>query len=554
MPWNVTNFDSTGKIKDARVGGSQAWAYPGIPYPTDNVPGAIMPTVPSGADTASFPYDPCTLAAPSHPANWPSAEQANYYYVDKYHGSATDTANSYGYPNQPRLSIPSGAYQSSALYVEIHGNNGGYTASSPDYDFGNITMSIAGASTIPVFWQGVDHPWVGSWINVEGSNIIIDQIHFQNNDGSPLIAHYDISGQYITIRNSEIRGTGGAITGGTGQIITLNGSEAAPCKFVVIYRCDIHDGGEWNVEHNKDIHALRPAYWNRYIWFIENEVYHVQGDCCQTGNSSNGSSDPAQRSHYIYLGGNHLYEAFENALDNKNSFHVILSSNEINDFGQGIGPGTAVIASNNDEGTYTGYHWQINNEIYNVTGGGIRHSGDQVGEKTYSVGNWLHDCDDAIQLADHSGVRDNDEWVIHNTITDCGDESLAFNRGNGTNLYIRANITYDSPGAHIEDNNDFTNSTLTYHMSYNSDESATNVNEADYDTANNNDIDTNPVFTAPGSGDFTLQAGSPAVDAMATRDAIFADFEALYGISIAEDINGNPIPATNADLGAYQRT
>lgn len=552
MPWNTTLFDASGKIKDASAG--QAWSYPGIPYATENVPSAIMPTVPTGANLASFPYDPCTLLPPAHPGNWPSAEQTDYYYIDKYHGSSTDTANSFGYPDKPRATIPSGASGSSAAYVEIHGNNGGYLDSSPDYDIGVVTLSMVGSSSQPIFWKGIDVPWLGQGFDVTGQHIILDGISLQNNDSDPLTPHISVDAgtEYFTYRNGEVRGTGGGITSGQGQLITIGGSSGSIVKFVMFYNNIIRDGGEWDVQHNKDIHAIRPLYWNRYIWIIDNTIFHVQGDLIQIGNSSNGSSDEAQRSHYIYIAGNEMYEAFENALDCKTSYHVIFSSNDVHDFGT-FGPGTAIIASNNNEGELTAYHWIINNEVQEAIGGGIRHSGDRTGQKTYSIGNWVHDCDEGIRIGNHSIVGDNDEWIIHNTVTDCSDIAMTMGPTNGDELYIRGNITYDAPNDHIEDNNGFTTSTLTHHISYNSDVSATGVNEADYDTANNNDIDVDPVFTNPGVKDFTLQSGSPAVDAMTTRDAIFDDFQTLYGVSIATDIAGNPIPATNADIGAYQR-
>jgi len=529
-----------------------AWSYPGIPYPTENVPSAMMPTIPTGADLAAFPYDPCTLQPPVAPSGWPSSEVANYYYVDRFHGSATDSSNLYGYPDRPRSSIPSGASGSSAVYVEIHGNNSTFSPTSPDYDIGTTGMSMVGTPAQPVFWQGVDAPWLGDVFETTGQHIIIDSIHMQST-GSPLIPHISVDAgtKYFTFRNGTLRGTGGAITGGTGQIVTIGGSSGNPTEFIVIYNSDVFGGGDWENEHDKDIHGLRPLYYNRYNWFINNRIYHLQGDCCQTGNSSNSSTDPAQRSHYIYMAGNELYETFENALDNKNSYHVIFSSNEVYGFGV-HGPGTAVIASNNDEGALTGYHWIINNEIYGSTGGAIRYSGDQTGEKTYAVGNWIHDVDGGLRFSDHSGVRNNDEWAVHNTITNCTGGAMESNRGDGQNLYISANITYDPGGAHIE-TQDFVVSTLSYHMSYNSNSSATGVSESNFDTAIGNQIDVDPVFTAPGSDNFSLQTGSPAIGAIPIRDPLFDVFESMYGVSIATDIAGVAIPTTNVTIGAYQR-
>ena len=62
-----------------------------------------------------------------------------------------------------------------------------------------------------------------------------------------------------------------------------------------------------------------------------------------------------------------------------------------------------------------------------------------------------------------------------------------------------------------------------------------------------------PLFTNAAGDDFTLQAGSPALSIVASEAAIYATFESTYGLDIRFDINGNAVPATNADAGAYQR-
>ena len=61
-------------------------------------------------------------------------------------------------------------------------------------------------------------------------------------------------------------------------------------------------------------------------------------------------------------------------------------------------------------------------------------------------------------------------------------------------------------------------------------------------------------MTLPGSADFTLGAGSPALNEGVTSP-IYADFLARYGESIAIDIAGVIRPQGVAyDLGANERT
>ena len=78
---------------------------------------------PTGIPAPPFGIDE---SRPPHPDDWPSSEVPGYYYVDNTHLSATDTDNEYGYPDQPRQTLPTdiGVWPA-GTYVEVHG--GPYT-------------------------------------------------------------------------------------------------------------------------------------------------------------------------------------------------------------------------------------------------------------------------------------------------------------------------------------------------------------------------------------------------------------------------------------------
>ena len=495
----------------------QIRSYPGVPEPTGLVPSAIMPTVPTGADRQAFPYDPRSVAA-TLPEPWPSEAAAGAYYIDRHDPSATDFNNAFGYPDKPRATIPASARGPGTSYVEIHGSNKPYKQQSPEYLLGKNTISNAGRAEAPTVWQCIDGAWIGAKITIVGQHVVVDGCNFQNEDGNPSIPHVSVGpgAKFVTLRNSTFRGQGTPIKGGTGQIINIAGQPDREVEFVMIFNNVISGGGDWTRDHKKDIHAVRPLYWARYIWVLENDLSHVQGDLVQTGNSSNRSKDPAQRSHYIYIAGNHMHDAFENALDNKNSYHVILSSNNIHGFGNAR-TGTAVILSNNDEGRYTGYHWAIRNEIYDATGGAIRFSGDQDGQKTFAVGNYIHDVDDGIRFGGHSGYAENDEWAVGNLIKDCSNRAIAFPRGAGENLTIRRNVTIDCP-LHVAGEQNFRHSEISYNLFLNSNGSRARVGLRDFDTQVEN------------STDGTVADIRIILNA---DDGVYSVFESLYGFSIS---------------------
>lgn len=545
--------------------------YVGVPEPTDPVPSAIMPTLPTSADNNTHEwintYDPRTEPAPSHATiapNWPSAEQANVYYIDAFHGSATDTNNTYGYPDQPRATIPAGAYGSSAIYVEIHGNNNAWPGigGSPDYDLNSIVSTgMTGTSSQPLFWKGVDSPWLGWEIELNAAtHVIFDDIHLMGSPGNQPQGRLRIfpGCSYVTFRNGTVRGDGvGASSGIRTQVVDISGTSTDINQFILVYNNLIGYGGDYTQEFNRDVHGVRPLYYNRHVWILDNEIRNLQGDCIQIGNSANTDPNEAQRTHYCYFAGNTCHKTWENIIDCKTSYHFIASENEMYDCPDAV----LCILTNNDEGALTGYHWLINNVMRDAPFGCVRMSGDQAGQMTYVIGNLMRDSAYGIRFADHSGTDDNDEWALHNTIVNCATPMNIGSSGSsgGDNLVISGNITYDDTGTHMTDGGNngaqgYTGTTaLNYHVSYNTDLSATNLPTTEFDSTTGLQEDQDPLFTNVATDDYTLQAGSPAIDLVATLDPAFDAFFDLYGISIKKDIAGNTIPDTNADAGAYQR-
>lgn len=540
---------------------SEAFDYRkwGIPYPTDPVPSAIMPTLPTGADFTNHEwintYDPCTIPNPDHAdiaPNWPSAEQPDCYYIDQFNGG-TDTDNDYGYPNKPRASIPSAAFGASSLYLEIHGNNANWSDGNPQYSI-DPTITMSGTSVTPKFIVGVDGPWLARDWDVSGQHLIFDGLKLQERAAGNQFARFTVidGGEYICFRNGELRGSG---TSDGGQCFGMDGSSTQPVNFVVLYNSEIHQiGAPPPTATSQDAHCWRPTYWCRYLWCIDNIIHDAEGDGVQVGNSAN-TNPVAASAHYVYIGGNDFYSFRENCIDLKNSYHVVSAKNELHDtdFNDGSND-TGVIVSNNSEGTNTRYHWYIANEAYSCAPA-FRFSGNQTGERDYLICNWIHDCDSGISFGEFGGLDDVDEYVVHNTITNCSGGMLTEGFGAPAEIEVSGNISYDCGATHIEapTNNGATVSTLEYQLTYNSDTSNAEDNAASFDTATGNQENTNPVFTNPGSDDFTLQAGSPAIGAVTTRSSVFTEFQNLYGIDIAYDYAGNAIPATNADAGAWQR-
>ena len=184
-----------------------------------------MLTVATGATSAWVP--PLGIPKPefgideqasSRPAAWPGAPSVGSYYIDNTHPQASDDANPYGYPDKPRLTIPSAILLTANSLVEIHG--GPYLATPAAYAW-QIKSSATAPPTAeaPAFVRGFDGVvWgvspeaiaakVAARIECGGGQgqglayAIIENIHFQRIP----VAIIGYTSHHSCIRNCEANG------------------------------------------------------------------------------------------------------------------------------------------------------------------------------------------------------------------------------------------------------------------------------------------------------------------------------------------------------------
>jgi len=330
--------------------------------------------------------------------------------------------------------------------------------------------------------------------------------------------------------------------------------------------------GQWNQQdsNGKDHHAIQFTKYIYYVWIINNQIYHNEGDSIQTNTSGSNGSIYASRPHYHYIAGNHMYENYENAIDNKNGYHIIASENRIHGFYNSFKTAnqTAFILANDDEGWLSGYEWAIFNEIYD-SGKGIKSAPTAAltvhdpnaavpiqtsGQKTFMLGNLIYDVGTGIVLdgrgRDPAGAMTRtwyeEQIVINNTIV-ASSKGIEQARANSAStesgtIHIEGNIIYNTGSNSeigLEDSSSQTNKVL-YNVAYRSGGSA-DISISKLDVNTGNVLNSDPLFIDAASNNHNIQFASPARDITGSGNSPnpYILFNQMYGIDISTDIDGN---------------
>jgi hypothetical protein len=507
-------------------------------------------------------YDALDVTEPADHANWPGAEATGHYYVcpDGVGGTSTDTSNTYGYPNLPRETIPASVTLATAGgKLVLAGTCAGFTNWN-DTDGDEITIAGDGNATnqnwIVGRCSGACTAMTRPALVDPSFTLNGDYTVFQDVDvtGYDVDAHADDGviehgGSFQTVKHVDFGGDGA--DHGTGP------RALAPAADTVYYDLTLHDFGDWQGVAENDYHGVKPASStaSTRIWLLEVSGTHISGDTIQIGTANNNlGTGPS----FVYIGGGFSTENGENAIDIKTSDDVIISGHVCSEMDMGTGSGGNTCYSVHNAARRT---WVLFNTSFGQNDG-IAVSFD-AGNPTqgFIIGNKLYGHSGrAILIRDATGTA----WrVVNNTL---------YNNANhieiSTNDFaaVRGNLfgARSTPGSDwdIETLNSagFDASTFDYDCfdDYRVSRGSTNTSFATlngtYAEELNGIENCTPAFTDAGAADFSLQAGSSAVNA-GTEDEAYDTFETLYGIDIRVDFNGDPRPMTAGDwdIGAFER-
>ncbi|MEJ2702376.1 MAG: right-handed parallel beta-helix repeat-containing protein [Sedimentisphaerales bacterium] len=495
--------------------------------------------------------------------------EGGYYthYIDNTDPGATDTSNPYGTASLPRITIPTNLVEGSV--VEIHGG---------PYTYGTYIWRLSGQGTAnkPIFvrgWdpndqnnfpviQGKDIRHSGSYMILENLNLLDTMIIFYPGDSV-----YD----HMTIRNNLIHDQ----LSPTGSVIALGDPRQVNPTFdhTVIYNNHIYNNGMPRDQY--DAHGIAIMDYATNVWIVDNHIHDNDGDSIQVNAAAGQAAVNGEHPQYIYIGRNVMSHDTENAVDLKDSEHVIISENTMYGYRALFDSDGTACLPGNEGGRLT---WVLCNDIYDSVNA-IRIDDEVLSNTTYIIGNTLHDTlahgivtyrkmtiyviNNVLYNIPGSGFV---SWVSQNTTVGSTQDSdySFFNNIFSEIGTFEIEIENWGPMAALADrtpieNNLFHRSSGTIAIKW---ADATYYSLADF--INNEPgkgvgcIEADPLFMDAANADFSLQASSPAIDAGASSGAVqqaFTTFEQLYGIDIRKDTSGNLRPqGSEWDIGAHEYT
>lgn len=550
----------------------------GIPNPNSTVPSAIMPSLPTAnAQIQAFPYDPIETPTPT----WQDGE--NQYYVNNRNNSCADSANGgHGTPAEPLCNIPGmGASNwtlSAGDQVFVVGDGASYGSYN---DVNAVKMDGTASRPIWIIGVGETKPkfLFERFVWTRGTHVFFDNVHFYSPADNFRMKWTLATGpiEYFTFRNVSCSGSEGTHSEPSRRCFSMGGSPENILRFVVFHNLDVWGLGRWQDDRktSRDLLGFQVQKWSRYIWILNSRVRNMQGDSIMCGNSNWWDYDQPSRPHYVYIGGNELYENYENAYDQKGCYHVIFSENRVHDFFNAYksANNTAIITEQDSEGDIGGrFTWFINNVVERA-GTAFASKATTNDAHIFILGNVIRDVRSSALVFTQRCYQGGSAGptcprgltFAQNTV-DCGLAALAVSNPqnpNGSNqrVEVDGNIFFNCHDGrrgtpHAWES--FSDGPL--HLVY--------AQNAHFRSAGGNislplrwidefeslrsSLNKDLEFVASDNIAYELQASSPAVDLVSRENSAYALFQSMYDIDIRKDISGSAWSAMPINAGAFQ--
>jgi hypothetical protein len=502
----------------ARPGAAQTWQPPlGIPAPSFGI----------------------TEVAPPLPSPWAS-DVGGFYYVQEGGGNPGN-----GFPGNPRGTIPASVPAGAVVVIA-----GTYNV---NHEKNFITLN--GVPGAPIFLRGLSNeqrPTITQkWI-VQGAYYVLEYLNFQwsNSSGNGKL---EFLGHHAVLRHSDLRGDTAT---GVGAVFP-QGSQ------LVIWNNFLHDMGDVHASFDQDNHCIAVGPGTDNLWIVDNEIARCSGDGIQLN-----AGDPSVQAtlHHVYIGRNNSHSHKQSGMWTKQAVDVIFSQNSIH----------SMRPSNSSSGQCTGgqygpeYVWFLFNVMQDCDSGvRIESTSDLgTGTKVFVIGNVIHNIHSQFPDLDNPHASAaivfrglTEHYVVNNTIWnyDAGIMSPATGFVHIENNILGGRTQPLGRDVFLEDGglaaaSNFNNNLLSGSTRIQWGSSAVQSLEQFQSSTGKGQgsFVADPRFVDPVVGNFDIQPSSPAIDAGISH-AVYAIFQARYGINLGWDAASRPRPQSRAfDIGAFE--
>jgi len=520
----------------------------------------ISPIAVPNIDWGGTIGNPIDLATPSMPSPWTS-DQVGYYYV-----KSGGTNAGYGYPANPRATIPTGAVAGSIIFVE-----GTYTTSHS-----SSTLNFQGTNTAPVWVIGVDPDNAsvmnaGLGFHANCTHAIFENMRFFQNGGVEFASGVD----HLCFRNGSQQGTGtvdGTASTGSSGFLFLDSTAFGQTEQIVFYNMNVSFNGMWMyASGDPDHHGIRVGKYHQDFWIVDSEFSYMSGNGVQLVTGTSFASDEVIPRR-CYIARNIGHHIAQSGFWSKRSQDCVFSQNVVHSIRRDTPSSADAAGIGCQYGTRN--LLIIANTVYNCQGGiAIASDSLESGSTTTPVkiiGNLLYDIHDTIgstsdwnNTSELGGVAmalwGSGAVVVNNTMDDVD-----------AGIYTRGNYNYKFDGNIVTDRNqsvagwDFNSEYAPTSIASNIFEGAearvatsnyTSIAAINGLTGASGNTTTAPTYTDAANRNYTFADDTSAGynGFGTTPHAAYTDYETLYSRNIEFDHDGGVRPAfTSWDIGAFE--
>jgi hypothetical protein len=493
---------------------------------------------------------------PAAPSPWVSPVPG-FYYVDPTVGYATDLANPFGSPAQPRLTIPSPV--PAGAVVELHGAYGAAHTSPRG-------VRANGTASAPVYIRGVEEkekdkgkakdgrvPVTGCW-EISGTYFIVENLEFTGCGNIILLAPTD----HGVLRGSDIHGT---LEGGGVGVQSWNGQSVSN---VVLFQNLIHDNGDVHADYDQDVHGIAVGAHVSFLWVLENALVRNSGDGIQI---NAGSGRLQATTHHVYVGRNTAHSNKQSGFWTKQAVDVIFSQNQsFNHRPSNSSMGACMGGQYSPE-----YVWYIANVVGQCDFGIQLASDDNgFGTQQFFIGNVIAQIHDTIGRFDPDNTWQNcgislpggtERYVIQNTLYDVDSGVCVANQFGLMHFYDNVIEQVRPDGFHLlfasqqvaRASNRAQGNVFAPNFRMNVASTITDVAKEVLGGRGQNQVGPSVGFVNPQALDFHLKSSSIARgNGTMPRLGVWEKFEERYGVELDRDVYGTRRSRGSANSGAIE--